>query len=144
MDTFYDKQSIQEMIIGAGEVIALKMFNIESSSSTSLFSGKTAKTATIAKAVSLPPTSYAAAQHSLRCYHQIQCWLEHPEYGYCVKTACLGKSSFACDYEEPCCTSADALLDYPNCGCKGACNTKKSSCYNASQISVCERLSASI
>ena len=94
MDTFYDKQSTQEMIIGAGEVIALKMFNIESSSSTSLFSGKTAKAATIAKAVSLPPTSYAAAQHSLRCYHQIQCWLGHTEYGYCVKTACLGKSSF--------------------------------------------------
>ena len=69
MDTFYDKQSTQEMIIGAGEVIALKMFNIESSSSTSLFSGKTAKAATIAKAVSLPPTSDAAAQHSLRCYH---------------------------------------------------------------------------
>ena len=38
----------------------------------------------------------------------------------------------------------DALLDYLNCGCKGACNTKKSSCYNASKISVCERLSASI
>ena len=104
VDTFYDKQSIQEMIIGAGEVIALKMFNIESSSSTSLFSGKTAKAATIAKAVLLPPTSYAAAQHSLRCYHQIQCWLGHTEYGYCVKTACLGKSSFARDYEEPCCS----------------------------------------
>ena len=104
VDTFYDKQSTQEMIIGAGEVIALKMFNIESSSSTSLFSGKTAKAATIAKAVSLPPTAYAAAQHSLRCYHQIQCWLGHTEYGYCVKTACLGKSSFAHDYEEPCCT----------------------------------------
>ena len=91
------------IIIGAGEVIALKMFNIESSSSTSLFSGKITKAATIAKAVSLPPTSYAAAQHSLRCYHQIQCWLGHTEYGYCVKTACLGKSSFARDYEEPCC-----------------------------------------
>ena len=102
--SFYDKQSIQEMIIGAGEVITLKMFNIESSSSTSLFSGKTAKAATIAKAVLLPPTSYAAAQHSLRCYHQIQCWLGHTEYGYCVKNACLGKSSFARDYEEPCCT----------------------------------------
>ena len=38
----------------------------------------------------------------------------------------------------------DALLDYLNCGCKGACNTKKSSCYNASKISVCERFSASI
>ena len=144
MDTFYDKQSTQEMIIGAGEVIALKMFNIESSSSTSLFSGKTAKAATIAKAVSLPPTSYAAAQHSLRCYHQIQCWLGHTKYGYCVKTACLGKSSFARDYEEPCCTRCLILLDYLNCGCKGACNTKKSSCYNASKISVCERLSASI
>ena len=69
MDTFYDKQSTQEMIIEAGEVIALKMFNIESSSLTSFFSGKTAKAATIAKAVSLPPTSDAAAQHSLRCYH---------------------------------------------------------------------------
>ena len=34
MDTFYTKQSIQEMLIGAGEVIALKMFNIESSSPT--------------------------------------------------------------------------------------------------------------
>ena len=142
MDTFYDKQSTQEMIIGAGEVIALKMFNIESSSSTSLSSGKTAKAATIAKAVSLPPTSYAPAQHSLRCYHQIQCWLGHTEYGYCVKTACLGKSSFARDYEEPCCTRC--LIRLPKLWLLGACNTKKSSCYNASKINVCERLSASI
>ena len=79
MDTFYDEQSTQEMIIGAGEVIALKMFNIEGSSSTSLVAGKTAKAATIAKAVSLPQTSDAAAQHlhSMRCYHQMQCWLGH-------------------------------------------------------------------
>ena len=66
MDTFYDEQSTQEMIIGAGEVIALKIFNIESSGSTSLFAGKTAKAATIVKAVSLPPTSDAAAQHLMQ------------------------------------------------------------------------------
>ena len=42
VDIFYYEQSTQEMIIGAGEVITLKMFNIESSSSTSLFAGKTA------------------------------------------------------------------------------------------------------
>ena len=82
------------IIIGAGEVIALKMFNIESSSSTSLFSGKTAKAATIAKAVSLPPTSYAAAQHSLRCYHQIQCWLGHTRVWLLSKDCMLGEVFF--------------------------------------------------
>ena len=82
------------MIIGAGEVIALKMFNIESSSSTSLFSGKTAKAANIAKAVSLPPTSYATAQHSLRCYHQIQCWLGHTRVWLLRKDCMLGEVCF--------------------------------------------------
>ena len=59
-----------------------------------------------------------AAQHSLRCYHQIQCWLGHTEYGYCVKTACLGKSAFARDYEEPCCTRCLTRLPklWLNCG----------------------------
>ena len=72
MDTFYDEQSTQEMIIGSGEEhCALKMIKIESSGSTSLFAGKTAKEATIVKAVSLPPTSDAAAQHSLKFYHHI-------------------------------------------------------------------------
>ena len=144
MDIFYYKQSTQEMIIGAGEVITLKMFNIESLSSTSLFAGKT----TIVKAVSLPPTSDAAAQHSLRCYHQIQCWLGHTvaatEYGYCVKTARrpLGSLLLPVTMKNP--LAPDALLDYLNCGCKGAFNTKKSSCYNASKISIYERLSVSI
>ena len=32
------------------------------------------------------------------------------------------------------CTAPDALLDYLNCWCKGACNTKKSSCHNAGLI----------
>ena len=91
---YWNGSDTTSIIIGAGEVIALKMFNIESSSSTSLFSGKTAKAATIAKAVSLPPTSYAAAQHSLRCYHQIQCWLGHTRVWLLSKDCMLGEVFF--------------------------------------------------
>ena len=100
------------------------MFNIKGSSSTSLFAGKTAKGATIVKAVSLPQTSDAAAQHSLRCYHQIQCWL-----GHTLAATSMAIAQRLHAWRSLILPVNPVAPDYLNCGCKGACNTKKSSCY---------------
>ena len=68
---------------------------------------------------SLPPTSAAAYEHSLRVYHQVQAWLEQDldptEWGWKIKEGChvpVTSQLLAAPVE---------ILENIHCGCKTGC-----------------------
>ena len=117
----------------AGEVILLTIYknaNQDIGDLNSLraayYEGKMHKAATLIKAQTLPPTSDAAALHSLRCYLQIQIWqgndsLNPLEYGFCIKSGYMVPITMNA-YAAP-----DFLLDNIHCGCRGDCVSRGAS-----------------
>ena len=75
----------------------------------------------------LPPTSAAAAQHSLRVYWQIQSWMGHDLY--CTEWGWYYSDQG--EYKPVISTLPYApavLAERIKCNCKKGCNTKRCSC----------------
>ena len=81
-ELFYKIDVPKEEIIKAGQLIFLTVYRNANqnvigdlnSLRAACYEGKTYKAASLIKAQTLPPTSDAAALHSLRCYLQVQVW----------------------------------------------------------------------
>ena len=75
---------------------------------------------------SLPPTSAAAYEHSLRVHHQVQAWLEQDvdptEWGWKIKEDC----HVPVTSQLP--AAPDEILEIIHCGCKTGCKQHQCSC----------------
>ena len=82
IQTFYSHDSTKEEIKSAGEKIFFLLLNLSHSDGNRdaarlwLFNAKVIKGCAAIDSTSLPPTSAAAYEHSLRVHHQVQAWLE--------------------------------------------------------------------
>ena len=82
IQTFYSHDSTKEEIKSAGEKIFYLLLNLSPSDGNLdaarlwLFNAKVIKGCAAIDSTSLPPTSVAAYEDSLRVYHQVQAWLE--------------------------------------------------------------------
>ena len=82
IQTFYSHDSTKEEIKSADETIFYLLLNLSPSDGNLdaarlwLFNAKVIKGCAAIDSTSLPPTSVAAYEDSLRVYHQVQAWLE--------------------------------------------------------------------
>jgi hypothetical protein len=138
VDRFYTPDCRKADIVKAGERILLVLYGSDLTTDINLdsmriatYQGKSERQAKLIKAPTLPPTSDAAALHSLRCYLQVQVWignttLEPSKFGFCVKNGRM----LPITMQKP--AAPDCLLDMIHCTCKGDCASNKCSCYKAS------------
>ena len=92
------------------------------------------KARALVKAQSLPPTSDAESFHTLRAYLQTQVWmgntrLEPIYFGFHTKSVQGNNMMLPTTMQWE--MAPDTLLNIIHCGCKGACDTKKCTCYKA-------------
>ena len=141
VDMFYDAEADKESITAAGEIVFLTVFDADDSISTldllraKHYEGKTGKATALVKAQSLPPTSDAASFHALRAYLQTQVWmgntsLDPTNFGFHTKSVQGKDMMLPTTIQRE--IAPDAILNIIHCGCKGACDTKKCTCYKAS------------
>lgn len=131
---FYDADASEDEIVRAGEVLMLNLYGSKCSNLNEqrflsyhrkVHSGSEKKKQSINPAT-LPPTSHACKQHSLRVYHQIQCWL-----GVCKDPLMYGwerdEDSMLCPVYTDLEAAPATLLRPTKCACKTNC-TGRCSC----------------
>ena len=132
IQTFYSHDSTKEEIKSAGEKIFFLLLNLSPSDGNldaarlRLFIAKVIKGCAAIDSTSLPPTSAAAYEHSLRVYHQVQAWLEQDldptEWGWKIKEGC----HVPVTSQLP--AAPEEILEIIHCGCKTGCKQHQCSC----------------
>ena len=134
MDVFY-KFSSQDEVAEAGEKFLLALYNAESHGSLNKYRGVNYKRRVAKMKLSnqfkletLPPTSEAARQHSMRTYLQVQTWLGNhtlpaTEWGWKLRHNILEPVRTNKAIAHP------KLMNLVSCsckkGCKGSCTCRK-------------------
>ena len=134
--TFYDSAASNEHILLAGENTVKLMYDAANVTTTTLnklrcqkFHLKVATSSTYVQSKSLPPTTAACNEHSLRVYLQVQEWKNHPcclnpeEYGWKLQDNKYVPVFFRGIKPAP-----DQLLRIIRCTCKGDCSKANCSC----------------
>ena len=132
IQTFYSHESTKEEIKSAGEKIFFLLLNLSPSdgnldaSRLRLFNAKVIKGCAAIDSTSLPPTSAAAYEHSLRVYHQVQAWLvqdlDPTGWGFKIKEGC----HVPVTSQLP--AAPDEILEIIHCSCKTGCKQHQCSC----------------
>ena len=132
VETFYNSGSRKDDIKNAGEKIFFLLLNLPSTDANldaarlRLFNSKVIKGCAAIESTSLPPTSAAALQHSLRVYHQIQTWLEKDldatEWGWKIKDG----NYVPVTSKLP--VAPENILKIIYCNCKTGCKKNQCSC----------------
>lgn len=132
VDKFYKAQSTSDEIKEAGEKVMLQLFGSNEKSINECRIDRFSVSVTSAKSVNLatlPPTSSASHQHSLRTYYQVQTWLKNPlrasDWGW-EKTETL---FLPIKTTEP--LAPSELLKLIHCSCTMSGCTKSCSCRKA-------------
>ena len=132
--TFYNSGSRKDEIKNAGEKIFFLLLNLPSTDANldtarlRLFNTKIIKIKGCAaiKSTTLPPTSAAALQHSLRVYHQIQTWLEKDldvtEWGWKMKEGNHVRVT------SKVLVAQENILKIIHCNCQTGCKKNQCSC----------------
>ena len=132
IQTFNSHESTKEEIKSAGEKIFFLLLNISPSDGNldaarlRLFNAKVIKGCAAIDSTSLPPTSAAAYEHSLKVYHQVQAWLEQDldptKWGWKIKEGC----HVPVTSQLP--AAPDEILEIIHCDCKTGCKQHQYSC----------------
>ena len=129
--TFYRSDSTKDQIKISGEKIFCLLLNLPSGEGLDaarlrLFNSKLVKGNAALDSTSLPPTSAAAYQHSLRAYHQIQSWCENfvDPVGWGWKQ----KEDFYLPVTSDLPAAPAEIMEILYCNCKTGCKQQQCSC----------------
>lgn len=150
IEIFLNQDSTRDKICEAGEKFILQMYGVTKQNTLDesryyLYNKATAKLNLKSKfeLASLPPTSAAARQHSLRTYLQVQQWqginLNPTDWGWKLSAGTLQPVPTLVN------VAPDELLNMVSCncktGCKQACGCRKSGLLCTSMCGQCNGLS---
>ena len=132
ISTFTDPTSKQEDVVKAGEKLMVTIYGGKDDITLDRlryekFHQKLASSSIAIARETINPTSSAASFHSLRVYHQVECWasredLEPTHWGWKVRK---GKIYPIYTNKK---AAPQSLLKVIRCGCKGDCNKNQCTC----------------